>query len=71
MSSSICLSVNGCTVVRCNVMTPIGIPSRINGTPKQLVLACLLGLEQPRVLDGDYGLISEGRELVPANRTIA
>ena len=26
----------------------------------KVALACLLGLEQPRVLDGDHGLVSEG-----------
>src|SRR5215472_10192602 len=31
VTSSICLSVNGCTVLRCKVNTPIGIPSRKRG----------------------------------------
>ena len=32
-TSSICLSVNGRTTLRVNMMTPIGIPSRRRGTP--------------------------------------
>ena len=32
VTSSICLSVNGRTVLRCNTMTPIGMPSRNSGT---------------------------------------
>ena len=33
VTSSICLSVNGRTVLRCKTMTPIGMPSRNSGTP--------------------------------------
>jgi hypothetical protein len=33
VTSSICLSVNGCTVERFSAITPIGTPSRSSGTP--------------------------------------
>ena len=33
VTSSICLSVNGRTALRCKTMTPIGVPSRSSGTP--------------------------------------
>ena len=36
VTSSICLSVKGRMVLRCKVMTPIGIPSRSSGTPSMV-----------------------------------
>ena len=37
VSSSICLSVNGLTSVRCKPMAPIGMPSRRSGTPNKVL----------------------------------
>ena len=43
-TSSICLSVNGRTALRCKMMTPIGVPSRSKGTPSTVrmppIFAC-------------------------------
>src|SRR6516165_10166124 len=35
-TSSICLSVNGRTALRCKTITPIGVPSRSSGTPNMV-----------------------------------
>ena len=35
-TSSICLSVNGCTSARANTSTPINLPSRSIGTPSRV-----------------------------------
>ena len=37
VTSSICFSVNARTDLRCKVMTPIGVPSLIKGTPRKIV----------------------------------
>ena len=37
VSSSICLSVNGLTSVRCKPMAPIGTPSRRSGAPNKVL----------------------------------
>src|SRR5262245_38510526 len=34
VTSSICLSVNGSTVLRVKISTPVGVPSRSIGTPR-------------------------------------
>ena len=39
VASSICLSVNACTTLRSRISTPMGIPSRISGTPR-IVCEC-------------------------------
>src|SRR5262245_58389899 len=36
VASSICLSVNGRTVDRCNTITPMAVPSRRSGTPSMV-----------------------------------
>ena len=41
VTSSICLSVNGATVVRISTMTPIGLPSRSSGMPSTVRLPVL------------------------------
>ena len=53
VTSSICLSVNGCTVVaRSTKITPIGVPSRSSGTPSMRAEAAdLLRASDSRIPD--------------------
>ena len=42
VTSSICLALNGRTVFRCRTTTPMGVPSRIRGTPKRVRISPIL-----------------------------
>ena len=51
-TSSICLSVNGRTVVLTKLNTPIGTPSRISGTPKMVRTPPLRSIASNQVYSG-------------------